>query len=170
MEKFPTPEPSEKSTQQEFFSTEAGTVAGRENMERLSQRVESMLSEGDLTITEIKKKLEEARKQISSKEENSGNSDQVLREYAFQNPDRDPKKQSEYVTFLNRSARERSEKAAAEITKIADLSQRLEQGAFSFEDARAAMNYLSIPNAEERMATQIFLARADQAKREEGER
>ncbi len=169
MEKSPTSKSPEKNRQQEFFATEAGAVAGRENMERLSRRVENMLNEGDGTIADIKKKFEEARERISSEEEGSERSDKATREYAFQNPDRDPKKQTEYVSWLNRSARERSEKLAARLAKLSEFSQKLEQGTFSTDDAKAAMEYLHVPDGEERMAFQIFLGRANEAKRKRKE-
>lgn len=165
MEKLPVSGSPEKSGQQEFFATEAGTVAGRENIERLSHRVEGMLNMGDGTIAELKKRFEEARERISSEEEGSEKSEEAAREYAFQNPDRDPKKQTEYVTFLNQRARERSEKTTAALGRLSEFSQKLEQGTFSTDDAKAAMEYLRIPDAEERMATQIFLGRANEAKR-----
>jgi hypothetical protein len=179
-EKFPEQQYNENISQEtapskheEFFATEAGTVAGRENMDRLSRRVENMLNEGDDTIANIEKRIEEIQERMSSEEEGFEKADDAARTYAFQNPDHDPKKQTEYVSFLNRTARERSRKAKFGIAKLSELSQKLEKGTFDAEDIKTTMEYLRIPNVEERMAVQMFLGRVGEAKRmkkEEGGR
>ena len=143
----------ENTRQQEFFATETGTVAGRDNLELLEAKVGEMLADREKSIAGIEINLNSVLKKLLSQKKTS--------EQGFKVTMEEP---GTFNAELIAREKKEQEKIIKEIEMLLDLTQKLETNSLSQEEANLIVTYLP---PHKRIVTRMFLTRLSGAQQEQ---
>ena len=143
----------EGAPQQEFFATEFGTVAGRDTLENLEKKADRMLADREKSIDSIgeslQKSLQEAQKELILRK---GVRETDLEIFAG-NPN---EFNADFQTRESDEFKKRINEIERRIETLSNLTQKLEHGSLSTEEAKLVVEWLP---RNEQIVTHMFLTR-----------